>query len=76
MLVVIESLAFVKSRREERGLDVDQKRVLEAMCDREDGCCSDKDSAQVSGRQAIDCVDGFWKELGIRGAHTGQEGDL
>lgn len=65
----------VRPLREERGLDVDQNLVLEATCDKEGGC-DDKDSIQESGRHSIGCADVFWKELGIRGAHTGQEGDL
>lgn len=65
----------VRPLREERGLDVDQNRVLEATCDKEGGC-DDKGSIQGSGRQSTGCADVFWKELGIRGAHTGQEGDL
>lgn len=73
--IFIEFSISVGPVREERGLDADQNRALEAMCDREDGC-SDRGSIQASGRQAIGCVDRFWEELGIRGAHTGQEGDL
>lgn len=75
MLAVIGFSTFVGTLREERGLDADQNRVLEAMCDKEDGW-NDRGSIQASGRQAIGCVDRFWEELGIRGAHTGQEGDL
>lgn len=77
-MLVVNDTFFISVRplREERGLDSDQNRVLEAMCDKEDGFGDDKDSIQGSGRRSIGCADVFWKELGIRGAHTGQEGDL
>lgn len=60
--------------RDERGLDVDQNRLRGSSSIREDED-GDSESREVSGLAGC-WFEGFWETLGIRGAHTGQEGDL
>ena len=60
--------------RDDRGLDIDQNlfRGSSSVEEDEDG---DSESREVSGLAGC-WLEDFWETLGIRGAHTGQEGDL